>query len=91
MAYKDFAPWEEEYFKHNCTGNMPDAWQGAENFAIKCVESEPEYPGELPEGLSNMLHTALENKDMELIVEALRATVRLSKAGIISRICGSGW
>ena len=58
-----------------------------EEFSL-CVEAEPEYPGELPEELRNILESALETKDMALIITALRATVRLSKAGIIKRISG---
>ena len=91
MSYTDFSLWEEEYYSTNLAGNMSEAWRGAEDFAIKCVENEPEYPGELPEGLSSMIHTAMKNGDMELIIRALRATVRLTKAGIISRIRGDGW
>jgi hypothetical protein len=88
MSYKDYSLWESEYFKAHCAGNMYESWQRAEEFAVSCVEAEPEYPGELPEGLSGMLHYAIESKDIDLIVDALRATVRLTKAGIISRIRG---
>lgn len=55
-------------------------------FAISCVEAEPEYPGPIPEAMHRKLSAAIENKDMDMLVDMLRATVRLTKEGIANRI-----
>ena len=53
---------------------------------LKAIEDEPEYPGELPENLKSILETAVVTNDLDLLTEALRVTVRLTKQGIKDRV-----
>ena len=54
--------------------------------ALKAIEDEPEYPGKMPNEMKETLRKAMEQHDMDLLVEALRITVRLTKEGIRNRI-----
>jgi len=49
---------------------------------IEAVSDEPEFPGEPPEDLMQAILTG----DRELVVMALRTTVKLTKLGILDRI-----
>lgn len=49
---------------------------------LKAVDSEPEYPGEMPLEMKKVLSSS----DIETIAEALRITVRLTKQSIKERI-----
>ena len=53
---------------------------------LKAIEDEPEYPGELPLNLRLTLESAIEEKDMDLLVALLRITVILTKLGIAKRV-----
>jgi len=48
----------------------------------KAISDEPEYPGNPPQELM----TTLMNGDRDLIIQALRLTVKLTKQGILARI-----
>ena len=52
----------------------------------KVVESEPEYPGEAPPKLCAVLDQAIIDKDRDLLLHAMRETVRLTKQCIIERL-----
>lgn len=54
--------------------------------AIRTVESEPEYPGEAPPKLCAVLDQAIIDKDRDLLLHAMRETVRLTKQCIIERL-----
>lgn len=56
------------------------------NEIIQIINMEPEYPGDIPHHLKDFLERAIQNHDMDLIVQALRTTVHLTKKGIIDRI-----
>jgi hypothetical protein len=53
---------------------------------LKCVDDEPECPDEPPEEMIEALQTAIMNNDIDLLIECLRITVRLTKEGIAERI-----
>ncbi len=48
----------------------------------QAIKDEPEYPGEPPEEMMEILMSG----DRELIIEALRLSVKLTKQGILVRI-----
>jgi hypothetical protein len=50
------------------------------------IDSEPEYPGEMPEDLKVLLENALKNLDLNLLTQALRISVKSTKEGIKQRI-----
>ena len=53
---------------------------------LECIQDEPELPGAIPDKMRVMISHALETNDVDLIVECLRSTVRLTKQGIVDRI-----
>lgn len=50
--------------------------------AIQCVVDEPELPGEMPEGMWQILQKA----DKEMMSEAFRIMLQVSKEAIIKRL-----
>lgn len=63
-----------------------DGISGERECCLAAVAAEPEYPGELPAELADILSVAIEKQDNDLLVEALRITVKLTKEGITERI-----
>ena len=53
---------------------------------LKAIDDEPEYPGEMPKDMKAYVLKAIECGDVDLLEEALRATVRLTKRGIRDRV-----
>ena len=53
---------------------------------LQCVNDEPELPGEPPQEMKNVLQTVIIEKDVDLLAEYLRFTVRLTKQCIAERI-----
>ncbi len=56
---------------------------------LECIQNEPEFPGAIPDKMRAMISHALETNDVDLIVECLRSTVRITKQGIADRIVSS--
>lgn len=56
------------------------------DLAKELVRTEPEYPGDLPQELNDLLMKALVNKDLDLLVRAMRASVRLTKENILTAL-----
>ena len=54
--------------------------------ALKAVDDEPEYPGKMPREMEEILRAAIQHSDVDLLVETLRISVRLTKEGIRNRI-----
>jgi len=54
--------------------------------ALRAVDDEPEYPGQMPPEMKTCLQVAVDTRDFDLLVETMRITVRLTKKGIRSRI-----
>ena len=50
------------------------------------IDAEPELPGEMPPAMHDRLVQAMADGDLDLIAEAMRITVRLTKRGIRDRI-----
>jgi hypothetical protein len=72
-----------------CEPTAPDAIPPATDWravALKAIDDEPEYPGELPLNMDKTIREAIKDHDIDLITEMLRATVRLTKQGISERI-----
>ncbi len=70
-------------------GDMMDHAQGGWcrlDDVVKAIEAEPEYPGDAPPVLCSVLNQAIEDKDLDLLLHAMRETVRLTKQCIIDRI-----
>ena len=70
-------------------GDMQDHPQGQWcrlDDVLTAVEAEPEYPGEAPTVLCSVLNKAIEEKDLDLLLHAMRQTVRLTKQCITERI-----
>lgn len=53
---------------------------------LKCVEDEPELPGDPPEEIKAVLLVAIIKNDNDFLAECLRSVVRLTKQGITERI-----
>jgi len=53
---------------------------------LKCVEEEPELPGEPPENMKRAALEAKEKGDVHFFAECMRLAVRLTKQGIAARI-----
>lgn len=51
-----------------------------------CIDEEPEYPESPPPEMVLALQRAIEDADIDLLSEAFRITVRLTKQGIKDRI-----
>jgi len=49
------------------------------NAVLNAIDNEPEYPGEAPPVLCAVLIKAIEDKDLDLLLHAMRQTVRLTK------------
>jgi hypothetical protein len=56
------------------------------NEAINAVNQEPELPGEMPAEMKQTLQKALNEKDVDLLAEAMRIAVRATKKGILERL-----
>jgi len=54
--------------------------------ALKAVDDEPEYPGQMPPEMKTRIQVAVDTRDFDLLVEIMRLTVRLTKQGIRKRI-----
>ena len=55
--------------------------------AIKAINDEPEYPGEMPQEMKELFTLAMKaNDNIDIISEAMRISVRLTKIGIIKRL-----
>ena len=54
--------------------------------AIRAVELEPGFTDDIPSDMKNTLEEAIDKKDVELIVELMKISVRLTKEGIIERL-----
>lgn len=61
-------------------------WEDEKAVCLKAVADEPEYPGEAPPKLCAVLNKAIEEKDLDLLLHAMRQTVRLTKQCITDRI-----
>lgn len=58
-----------------------------DKFAVlKAVDDEPEYPDDAPPQLCAVLNQAIKDKDLPLLLHAMRQTVRLTKECISARI-----
>ena len=53
---------------------------------LKCIEEEPELPGSLSDEIRNILSLIIIQNDVDLLIECLRITVRLTKEGIATRV-----
>jgi len=91
MGYKAFSDFENEYFQHNCAGNMQDAWEACEEYCVKCVDDEPELDGEPIGKVRAFLQDILQRQDMDDLIVAMRIVARVTKRNIIERIVGKGW
>lgn len=54
--------------------------------AIEAIKAEPEYPGDLPEELQQLLLHALVERDCGVLANAFRLSVKLTKEGILNRL-----
>lgn len=54
--------------------------------ALDAVDKEPEYPGQISPKVKAILNQAIEEKDIGLLIEVMRQTVKLTKKGIRKRI-----
>ena len=55
--------------------------------AINAVNAEPEFPDKMPDQMKVVLQKALlDDKDLDLLAELMRITVRSTKDGIRERI-----
>lgn len=50
------------------------------------IDDEPVFPGEMPFEMHNALQKAIDEKDMDLLSEAMRIAVRQTKIGIRERV-----
>ena len=58
---------------------------------MKCVDDEPELPGDPPKEMIDVLTSVIRDGDLDTLIEMLRFTVRETKKGIKNRIareCG---
>lgn len=53
---------------------------------IKAIADEPEYPGEAPVKLKQLINQAFQSNDQEHVLHMLRQTVRLTKECITERV-----
>jgi mitochondrial fission protein ELM1 len=53
---------------------------------LDAIDKEPEYPGKIHPKIKSILNQAIEEKDIDLLVEIMRRTVKLTKSGIRKRI-----
>lgn len=64
-----------------------DLWNVRDiSVVVESINAEPEYPGEVPKEMQDFILQALVERKPELIVQALRLSVRLTKKGIIKRL-----
>ena len=50
------------------------------------IDEEPELPGEMPDAMRIVLEQAIDTRDMDLLIELLRITIRQTKRGIKERV-----
>lgn len=55
------------------------------DIAIQAIDDEPEYPGEIPKELKDVLNKAMEEKDIGLLAFLMRLAVKQTKDGIRKR------
>lgn len=53
---------------------------------IKAVDDEPEFPGEMPDQIYEVIKDAISREDKDYIQECFRETVKLTKEHIRERI-----
>lgn len=52
----------------------------------RAIDEEPELPGEMPDAMRIVLEQAIDTRDMDLLIELLRITIRQTKRGIKERV-----
>lgn len=52
---------------------------------FKCIDDEPELPGDLPDEVWDRIESAVADGDRDFFVELVRIAVRLTKSGIKNR------
>ena len=95
---KTFDEWMREQ-KNKCQlrptieGMAKLAWEEALKLkhieALKAINDEPEYPGEMSDDLWKTLKVAIINEDRALMVFVLRQSVREIKLGILERLANN--
>ena len=53
---------------------------------LRCIDAEPETPGEMPEEMWQRFKGVIENNDKEALSEMVRIIIRCTKYGIRDRI-----
>lgn len=56
------------------------------DIAFRAIDDEPEYPGEVPAELQQLLGMVIESGSQQALVELLRISVRLTKRCIRDRL-----
>ena len=53
---------------------------------LKCIDDEPELPGEPPSEMKRAAEKAIKKSDIDFFAECLRLAVRMTKQGIAERV-----
>lgn len=56
------------------------------NDVMKAIDDEPEFPGKMPKEMELALQKAMQEQDLDLLIELMKISVRLSKEGIKERV-----
>ena len=51
-------------------------------FVLQAIDDEPEFTDEMPDEMRTAMLQALETRDVDVLAEVLRMTVRMTKQGI---------
>jgi len=64
----------------------PVVWREALDAAVRVARAEPEFPGEMPDELYDLLREAYSSGSRARVTELERSTVRVTKRNIVAGI-----